>query len=112
MRFATRPSQQLWKVPPLSPVKYALAPSGITATSGNESVQISVCRPGVIHFVATPDPPQNVKSQRPWVLDPSDSPPGAKFQVSQNADAAVLLTDSPRVELSLKWGNVQYSTCQ
>jgi len=101
---------QLWEVPPLPPVKYAQAADGITATIGNESLHISVCRPGVIHFVATPEPLDDVKPERPWVLDPSNSCPGAKFQFLQTADAAILLTASLRIELSLKWGNVQYST--
>ena len=39
-----------------------------------------------------------------------ESCPGAKFQISQNADAAILTTDAVKVEVSLKWGNVQYST--
>jgi alpha-D-xyloside xylohydrolase len=107
---ATPARAQLWEVPPLPPVHYAQAPDGITATVGNESLHISVCRPGVIHFVATPEPPANVKLNQPWMLDSKDSCPGAKFNVSQTADVAILTTDTLKVELSLKWGNVQYST--
>ncbi len=107
---ATPARAQLWEVPPLPPVHYAQAPDGITATVGNESLHISVCRPGVIHFVATPEPPANVKLNQPWMLDSKESCPGAKFEVSQTADVAILTTDTLKVELSLKWGNVQYST--
>jgi alpha-D-xyloside xylohydrolase len=107
---ATPTRAQLWEVPPLPPVHYGQAPDGITATVGNESLHISVCRPGVIHFVATPEPPANVKPNQPWMLDSKESCPGAKFDVSQTADVAILTTDTLKVELSLKWGNVQYST--
>ena len=101
---------QLWEVPPLPPVTAAQAPDGMTATVGKESLHISVCRSSVIHFVATPEPPDTVKQSQPWMLDSKESCPGAKFQVSQTAEAAILTTDTLKIELSLKWGNVQYST--
>src|SRR5271157_962306 len=106
----TQVKAQLWDVPPLPPVKYAPAPDGMTATVGNESLHISVCRSSVIHFVATPEPPDPVKQSQPWMLDSKESCPGAKFQVSQTAEAAVLTTETLKIELSLKWGNVQFST--
>jgi len=101
---------QLWEVPPLPPVKHAPAPDGMTATVGGESLHISVCRSSVIHFVATPEPPNTVKQNQPWMLDSKESCPGAKFQVSQTAEGAILTTDTLKIELSRKWGNVQYST--
>lgn len=100
---------QLWEVPPLPPVKTTPGPDGLTATIGNESLHISVCSPSVIHFVATPESPA-VHSAQPWMLDTKESCPGAKFQVSQSDNAAILTTDTLKIELSLKWGNVQYST--
>ena len=99
---------QLWDVPPLPPVQYAPAPDGMSVTIGQESVHISVCAPSVIHFVATPEPGKADRNQ-PWLLDKKESCPGAKFQISQTPDAVVLTTDTVKVELSLKWGNVQYS---
>jgi alpha-D-xyloside xylohydrolase len=106
----TEARAQLWDVPPLPPVKYAAAPDGMTATVGNESLHISVCRSAVIHFVATPEPPNTVRQPQPWMLDPKESCPGAKVQVLLTADAAILSTDTLKIEFSLKWGNVQYST--
>jgi hypothetical protein len=44
------------------------------------------------------------------MLDSKESCPGAKFKVSETTDAAVLTTDTLKIELSLKWGNVQFST--
>jgi len=43
------------------------------------------------------------------MLSSKESCPGANFQVSQTAEAAILTTDTLKVELSLKWGNVQFS---
>src|SRR6201993_1737655 len=75
----------------------------------NERFPISVCRPSVIHFVSTPEPP-TTRQIKPWMLDSKDSCPGAKFKVSETTDAAILTTDTLKIELSLKWGNVQFST--
>ena len=109
--FDTKTAEaQLWDVPPLPPVKVAPAPDGLTAAIGNETVHISVCGASVIHFVATPESPDKAERSKPWMLEPKESCPGAKFELSQTNDAAVLTTDKVKVELSLKWGNVQYST--
>jgi alpha-D-xyloside xylohydrolase len=101
---------QLWEVPPLPAVTHAEAADGLTATVGNESLHISVCSSSVIHFVATPEPSNAVRHDKPWILNSKESCPGAKFQVSKTADAAILATDTLKIELSLKWGNVKYST--
>ncbi len=107
---ATQAKAQLWDVPALPPVKYAPAPDGMTATVGTENLHITVCGTSVIHFVATPESPDKAVRSQPWMLDAKQSCPGAKFQVVQTGDAAVLTTDTLKVELSLKWGNVKYST--
>jgi alpha-D-xyloside xylohydrolase len=107
--MAKQATAQLWDVPPLPQVKYAQAQDGIRATIGNESVHISVCRPSVIHFVSTPEPPAT-RQIKPWMLDSKESCPGAKFKVSETTDAAILTTDTLKIELSLKWGNIQFST--
>jgi alpha-D-xyloside xylohydrolase len=44
------------------------------------------------------------------MLDSKESCPGAKFKVSETTDAAILTTDTLKIELSLRWGNVQFST--
>ena len=107
---ATQATAQLWDVPPLPPVKYAQARDGMTATIGSERVHISVCRSFVIHFVAAPEPADTIRQSQPWMLDSKQSCPGAKFQISRTSDAAILTTDALKIELSLKWGNVQFST--
>jgi alpha-D-xyloside xylohydrolase len=82
----------------------------MTATVGTESLHISVCRSSVIHFLATPESPDKLKINQPWMLDSKESCPGAKFQLSQTPDAAVLTSDTLKIEFSLKRGNVQFST--
>ena len=109
---STSASAQLWDVPQLPPVKYAAAPDGMTATIGSENLHIIVCQPSVIHFVATPETQASDTNEQPqpWMLDAKQSCPGAEFHISQTTDAAILTTDAVKVELSLKWGNVKYST--
>lgn len=107
---AQQATAQLWDVPPLPPVTYAQAQDGVVATIGNETVHVSVCRSSVIHFVATPKRPDTIRQSQPWMLDSKQSCPGAKFQISQTSDAAILNTDTLKIELSLKWGNFQFST--
>lgn len=101
---------QLWDIPPLPPVKVTPAPDGLNATIDSESLHISVCRASVIHFVAAPETFDKSVRNQPWMLEPTAACPGAKFQISQTADAVVLNTDTLKIELSLKWGNVKYST--
>jgi alpha-D-xyloside xylohydrolase len=101
---------QLWETPPLPPVKYAAAADGMTVSVGAEQVHVSVCRSAVIHFVANPEPSNAIRQNQPWMLDSKESCPGAKFQTSQTADEVILTTDTLKIEFSLKWGNIQYST--
>src|ERR1035438_8856059 len=101
---------QLWETPPLPPVKYAAAADGMTVSVGAEQVHVSVCRSAIIHFVANPELSRAIRQSQPCMLDSKESCPGAKFQISQTADAVTLSTDALKIEFSLKWGNVQYST--
>lgn len=101
---------QLWETPPLPAVKYAPTPDGLTVSVGSEQIHVSVCRSAVIHFVANPDASKEIRSNQPWMLDQKDSCPGAKHEISKTADAVILTTDALKIEFSLKWGNIQYST--
>lgn len=106
-----RTHAQLWEVPPLPRMTAAQSVDGMTAKVGSETVHITVCRPSVIHFLATPGP-ETSAARQPWMLGEKESCPGAKFTFSQTAEAAILTTDILKIEFSLKWGNVNYSTLE
>src|SRR5690349_7522016 len=99
---------QLGDVPPHPPVIASPTNDGMTASVGDESLHLSVCRASVIHVVATIAPSR--KQNQLWILDSKESCPGGKFQFTQNTDAAVLTTESLKIEFSLKRGNVTIST--
>jgi alpha-D-xyloside xylohydrolase len=101
---------QLWEVPPLAPVTATQAPDGMSAKVGSESLHISVCRDSVIHFVATPVSAAATDAKQPWMLEAKESCPGGKYSFSQSPEAAVLTTPTLKIELSLKWGSVKYSS--
>jgi alpha-D-xyloside xylohydrolase len=103
-------AQLLGAIPPLPPVVVTRTSDGLTATIGDETLRVSVCNASIIHVMATPKPPESIRHDQPWILDPTQSCPGAPFQFSQADDAAVLTTASLKVELSLKRGNLKYSS--
>ena len=91
-------AQLLGAIPALPPVVVTQTADGLTATIGDETLRVSVCNASVIHVIATPKPPGSIKDDHPWILDPKQSCPGAKFQFSQTDDAAVLTTATLKVE--------------
>ena len=103
-------AQLLGAIPALPPVVVTRTSDGLTAKIGDETLQVSVCSASVIHVVATPKPPESIHHDQAWILDPKQSCPGAQFQFSQADDAAVLTTATLKVELSLKRGNLKYSS--
>ncbi|MGA8313966.1 MAG: hypothetical protein WB755_28335, partial [Terriglobales bacterium] len=102
-------AQLLGAIPALPPVVVTQTSDGLTATIGDETLRISVCNASVVHVIATPKAPASIKDD-PWILDPKQSCPGAKFQFAQTDEAAVLTTANLKVELSLKRGNLKYSS--
>jgi alpha-D-xyloside xylohydrolase len=103
-------AQLLGAIPPLPPVVVTRTTDGLTAKIGDETLRVSVCSASVIHVVATPKPPESVHDDQIWILDPKESCSGAPFQFSQAEDTAVLTTATLKVELSLKRGNLKYSS--
>ncbi len=103
-------AQLLGAIPPLPPVVVTRTDDGLTAKIGDETLRVSVCSASVIHVVATPRSPESIRHDQPWMLDPKQSCPGAQFQFSQADDTAVLTTATLKVELSLKRGNLKYSS--
>jgi alpha-D-xyloside xylohydrolase len=86
--------------------------TGLSATVGEEHLTITVCRDSAIHVVATPNGSTFNDSQRPWMLDSTQSCPGAKFQFAKSDSAATLTTAELVVNFSLVHGNITYSSVQ
>jgi len=103
-------AQLLGAIPPLPPVVVTRAEDGLTAKIGDESLRVSVCSAFVIHVVATPKSIESLRHDQSWILDAKQSCPGAQSQFSQTDETAVLTTASLKVELSLKRGNLTYSS--
>ena len=101
---AQMPGQAL---PGLAPVRAQQTSPGVHATIGNETLEITVCGDAVMHVVARPGPTE-MPAARPWMLDPQQSCPGAKFTFVQDAKAAVLKTANLEVSLSLERGNLSF----
>jgi alpha-D-xyloside xylohydrolase len=98
------------KFPPPPPISVSQADDGLTAKVGDESLHISVCADSVIHVVASPKPLDSLHSPQPWMLDPKQSCPGAKFEFAETADADTLTTGTLKVEFSRKRGTLKYSS--
>jgi alpha-D-xyloside xylohydrolase len=101
---------QLGATPQLPSVIVRPADDGLMARIGEESLHVSVCGDSVIHVVASPKSLDSLRHDQPWMLDTKQSCPGAKFQFAQSGDVASLTTASLKVELSLKRGNLKYSS--
>ena len=100
---------QLGALPPLPPVTAARAGDGLTAKVGDENLHLSVCSDSVIHVVASPKPLDSISHDQPWMLDPKQACPGARFRFFEASDTATLTTATLKVEFSLTRGNLQYS---
>src|ERR1700690_2171549 len=104
------PAQNQSKYPPLPPITVTKADDGLMAKMGDESLHVSVCADSVIHVVASPKPLDSLRSPQPWMLDPKQSCPGAKFEFAETADADTLTTGTLKVEFSRKRGTLKYSS--
>lgn len=101
---------QLGDTPQLPPISVAETENGLRATIGDEVLQVTVCDESIIHVVARPTPNEPPLQSQPWLLPPQESCHGAKFSYSKDAANASLTTAAVKVELSLKRGNIRFST--
>ena len=97
-------------IPDQPPVAANSSESGLTAMVGEEHLTITVCSDSVIHVVATPNGSIANDSPRPWMLDPKQSCPGAKFQFAKSEKTVTLTTGALTIGFSLEHGNITYST--
>lgn len=103
------PGQSL---PGLAPIHAERSATGMHATMGREDVEITVCREGVVHVVASPDGPVAHPVPKPWMMSAEEACPGAPFQFTESGETATLTTAKLRVTFSLARGNVVYSTAE
>ena len=96
------------KLPGLQPVQVQQTSTGLKATIGPEVLEVTVCSDAVIHVVAKPSPSEMPAPPRPWMLEPQQSCPGAKFEFGQDEKAAHLKTERLEVSLNLERGNLSY----
>lgn len=85
------------------------AEHGIRATVGEETVEVTVCGDAVIHVVAKPNAAAKT-GPRPWMLDESQSCPGAAFEYAQDEKAATIKTAKLEISFGLQRGNLTFNT--
>jgi len=102
--YAQIPGQSRPQMPKIAVNQTA---TGLHATVGSGTVDLTVCSNSVIHVVATPNGAPDTSS-RPWMLSPSEACPGAKFQYANDGRSASLTTSALRVQFSLQDGNVVF----
>lgn len=98
------------KLPGLQPVEVQQTETGLRASIGTETLEVTVCSGAVIHVVAKPGPSDAPPPSRPWMLDPQQSCPGGKFEFRQDDKAAHVKTETLEVNLNLERGNLSFQT--
>jgi alpha-D-xyloside xylohydrolase len=93
--------------PGLAPVAVQQSTHGFHATIGSESLEVTVCGDSLIHVLGKPNAEVQTGPQ-PWMLDASQSCPGATFQFAQDAKTATLKTEKLEVTLGLERGNLSF----
>lgn len=84
--------------------------------SGEETLQITVCGPALIHIVAGPERPMAASSQQqtqplqqPWMLNPLDPCGTASFEFAQAGNLTTITTAALQVKIDLVSGRLSYS---
>lgn len=95
-----------------APMKVVGTSTGFTAQNSREILEVTVCSDSVAHVVARPAGAQNSTSSRPWILDKSESCPGAGFKFGSADGMATLTTSSLVVTLSESHSNLVIETPQ
>lgn len=84
--------------------------TGFTASNTDESIVIKVCGDSVLHFVSHSSKTSGEMPAQPWMLDPAQACPGAKFSIVQTPAAVILTTAAIKFSLSRVNGAVTYSS--
>jgi alpha-D-xyloside xylohydrolase len=95
-----------------APMQVSQTATGLSAHNDREQLELTVCGDGVIHVTARPLDAPAGSAPEPWMLGQAQACPGAAFQFSQTANAAVLTTGKVAAALSLGNGNLSFRTAQ
>ena len=100
---------QLGEIPQLPAITASEAKDGMVAQIGDEKLHLTVCGDSVIHVVASPEAASSATPAQPWMLDRSESCPGAPFTFKSSGDEATIETAKLKIGFSLKRGNLTYT---
>ncbi|HEV2136380.1 MAG TPA: TIM-barrel domain-containing protein [Terracidiphilus sp.] len=95
-----------------APLQVTQTQDGFTAQNSREVLQVTVCSDSVMHVVARPAGAPESTSPRPWILDKSQSCPGAASQFSQASGTATLSARGLVVTLSDDRSSLVFKTPQ
>ncbi len=90
---------------PLPTVSVEPTAAGLLVRSGEETLRLTVCAPGLIHVVAGPGDPKAASPVEPWMLDPG-SCKGDRFAFSKTAKDVSVSTAQLTVSVGLRAGNL------
>jgi alpha-D-xyloside xylohydrolase len=88
-----------------APVQVEKTSAGLVMRLDDETLQLSVCGPGVLHIVAGPGNPKAASPTAPWLVQPCI--PGT-FDFTQDEKEATLRTEQLQVKIRLETGQVYY----
>jgi alpha-D-xyloside xylohydrolase len=77
--------------------------AGLVVHNDKETLQLSVCGPGVLHIVAGPGHPESASPQMPWLIRPCTP---AAFEFTQDDKEATLTTEQLKVSIRMTTGQL------
>ena len=95
-----------------APMQVTQTSGGFRAENSRETLQVTVCGDSVVHVVGRPAGASESVSPRPWMLDSSQTCPGAASNFSQANGTATLSTSTLVVKLSAARSNLEIQTTQ
>jgi alpha-D-xyloside xylohydrolase len=102
---------QLPGAPPQQPkITIRETKTGFIAESDAESIEISVCRDSVFHFVSHAAGTLGVIPSQPWMLPAAEACPGGNFTVATTEKDATITTSKLIFRLSLENATVSFAS--
>jgi alpha-D-xyloside xylohydrolase len=96
-------------LPPQPKITIHETKTGFVAQSSAETIEISVCRDSVLHFVSHAAATSGTIPAQPWMLPAAEACPGGQFTVATTDKEATLSTAKLTFRLSLEDAKVSYA---